>query len=349
MLWSIGFIVGTSIAIPLLVGMLSKYIVLYPLNNHSIYLPFKLFPVLDRNTFSMAFCSGLVVAEVLPGILKYPSIIYNGIKQYSGASYIKNISKQKYNFKKLSLKKFNLKKLLTNFEAIIALTITLFLFSFFNFPIFSQILMIVLTIIAAYNISYIGGKIGLVPMGRFVTFVMIPTMLLFKLNSIQITILSVFVACSIATCADLIFGYKVGDLCNIENKKMHLYTWLGVIVTALSLGIIFWLLFTKLQLGSAELFAQRGKSRALLIQSFNFNWTVVFLGLMYGLILKKLRLSPTMVFGGILMPNGLTIGLLLGAICSHFAKNTEKHMPFFSGVFAGESVWIILSILTTII
>jgi len=346
MLWAIGFIAGTAIAFPLLVGMLSKYLVLYPINHHSLYLPFKLFPVLDKYQFGMAFCSGLVVAQVLPGILKYPGIVWNSVKQYSGYSSVHRTT---------SLKSFLLKgissplKLFTNLEAVVALTMTIGLFTYFGFPLVSQLVILPLVIVSAYNITFIGGKIGLVQIGRFTTFVMVPTMLFFKLTPLQITVLCVFVSSAITCASDLLFDYKVGELCNVSVQKIYRYQWLGVIVTSLCLGFFLWLLFSNLQVGTAELFAQRGKSRALLIQSFGFNWTVLFLGFLYGLILRKLKINPSMVFGGVLMPNSLTIGLVIGALGTLLTSKTKELFPFFSGVFAAESIWMIISILASMV
>lgn len=342
MLWSIGFISGTAIALPLLVGMISKYLVLSPLNNHSLYIPFKLFPVLDKMQFSMAFCSGLILAGVVPTILKYPKIIWNTIKKSSGYSYAHRFSSLKNIFIKFTHAPL---KIVSNFQALIILTLTTILFLYFGFPVISLLLMLPLTIVSAYNISFISGKIGLAQIGRFTTFVMLPTLLLFKLTPLQITILCVFVSVSITVATDLLFDYKIGELCEIEQKKITRYQWLGVIITALTIGACLWLLFNNLQLGSAELFAQRGKARALLIQSLSLNWTVLLLGFFYGLILRKLRINPTMVFGGILMPNSLTIGLVIGALGTLLSKNKKELFPFFSGIFAAESAWMVLRIL----
>jgi len=346
MLWAIGFIAGTAIAYPLLVGMISKYLVLYPINNHASYLPIKLFPVLDKALFSMAFCSGLILAQVLPGLLRYPSIIWGSIKQYSGYTYLHRFRSGKSFIRKLMA---GAPKLLTNLEAIFALAITAALFTYLKFPLSIIFVMIPLTVVSAYHISYIAGKIGLAQIGRFTTFVMIPIMLLFKLTPLQITVLCVFVSSCITVSTDLLIDYKVGELCNINLERIRRYQWLGLIVTAACLGYFLWILLTNLQVGSTELFAQRGKARALLIQSFNFNWVVVSLGFLYGLILKKLKINPTMVFGGILMPNGLTIGLVFGATLSLFVKNKENYMPFCSGIFASESLWMIIRIAAGII
>jgi hypothetical protein len=205
-----------------------------------------------------------------------------------------------------------------------------------------------LIVIATYQIGYLGGQIGLITFGRFATFIMIPMMLMFKLDFVQVTFLCVFFNVCAGVASDLLFDYKVGQLCQIDFKVIRRYQWIGLIVASLCVGFFLWILFTNFQLGSPELFAQRAKARALLIQSFNFDFRIVFLGVIYGLILKKFKISPTMVFGGILMPTNLSIGLLLGAILSAIVKNAEEKIPFCSGVFAGESIWVITTVLLKI-
>jgi uncharacterized oligopeptide transporter (OPT) family protein len=325
MLWAIGCIAGISIAFPLFIGMISKYIVLAPLNQYFFHL--------EKHLFSMAFCSGLALAGIVPMILRYPATVWKGIKNYSGVSVFKRLSSYK-----------DITRSLATTSTVSILCLTALFFVLLGFSPFSLLIILPLTGIAAYQISYIGGTIGLAQIGRFTTMVMIPTMLLFKLSPLQITALCVFVSSCITTTTDLLFDYKIGELCRIPQKRLQLFQLLGLLVTALCVGFFMWLLFTHLQLGSAELFAQRGRARALLIQSFSFNWIVVLLGLLYGLFLKKLRINPAMVFGGVLMQNQLTIGLLIGAVATLFLKDKKEYFPFFSGIFAGESLWMIVSI-----
>ena len=342
---AIGFITGVGIAIPLLIGMICKYLVLYPINHHSLYLPFKLFPVLSDTAFITAFCSGLVVSELILGLLKYPGIIYKKIKNFSRYDFWNKIESFKENFKTNPEARSQRRRLFLHIEPISVLVASFALFKYLNFSFLSQILLLLFIVMATYQISFLGGKIGLITFGRFATFIMIPMMLLFKLNFIQITFLCVFFNVCAASASDLLFDYKVGQLCNIDFNKIHQYQWLGLLITSLCIGLFLWLFFTNFEIGSAQLFAQRGRSRALLIQSIKFNWLIVFIGFLFGLILKKLKISPTMVFGGILMPNDLTIGLVIGAVGSWFSKKPTAQQPFWSGIFAGESIWILFSIL----
>jgi hypothetical protein len=147
-----------------------------------------------------------------------------------------------------------------------------------------------------------------------------------------------------ATASNLLFSAKVGDLEHVSRKKIHRYTWLGLVITAVAIGACIWLLCTHFTLGSAELFGQRGRSRALLIQSFSFDLRIVSLGFLYGYALRLFRLSPTMVFGGLLMPNNLTIGLSIGALMSAYSKDAKSEHPFWSGMLAGDSLWELVSI-----
>jgi len=75
----------------------------------------------------------------------------------------------------------------------------------------------------------------------------------------------------------------------------------------------------------------------------------VLFGFLFGYLLKKLKISPSMAFGGILMPNNLTIGLVIGAVASTLVAKKEDHFPLASGIFAGETMWLIVSILAKMV
>jgi len=170
-------------------------------------------------------------------------------------------------------------------------------------------------------------------------------MLIFNINFIQITAVCVFFNICAATCSDLLFDFKTGSFCSLKRSELHLAQWIGLFVTSISIGVILYLLFTHLKLGSDQLFAPRGQSRALLVRSLNLDLHVVSLGFLYGFILKKLKVSPTMTFGGIIMPNRITFGLTIGGLLTLLTNNKEKYIPFCSGVFASGALWVLISIL----
>ncbi len=353
-LWAIGFTTGSFITIPLLAGMLAKYFVLYPINHHSLYIPFALFPVLSTTEFTVAFCSGLVLAEVAFGITRYPKMIW-ATMQSMIPTYIQKLKAKGFSFTSKNHPGMLVVRpelfvgigtlVRTHAELIIVILASMMCLSFLEFTLATQFFLLSLVFIATYQIAYLGAKIGMVPFGRFATFVMVPTMLLFPLSYLQITMVCVFVNVCVGVASDLLFDYKVGQLCNISFEKVYRYQWLGLIVTSIGIGFILWLLFTHFELGSAELCAQRGRARALLIQSTGFNYWVLSLGILFGLAIKKIKINPALMLGGILMPNSISIGLILGGLSSRLFKQPDTHLPFWSGVFASESLWIIVGIL----
>jgi hypothetical protein len=50
-----------------------------------------------------------------------------------------------------------------------------------------------------------------------------------------------------------------------------------------------------------------------------------------------------MVLGGIVMPIGLSIPLILGGLIG-VCHDKEKWQPFWSGIFAANSIWMIVKI-----
>jgi uncharacterized oligopeptide transporter (OPT) family protein len=351
-LWAVGFTTGAMITVPLLVGMLSKYLVLYPINMHSTFLPVSLFAPLTAEHFSMAFCSGLVLAEALLGL---PDTIIKTWRAYSMPQWLR--SRLANMFSSGFVPSETLKPqdpsflykvqayLAQNWDLCFALLTSVALFTFLDFSLPAQCFVLVGTVIAAQQLSIMGAKAGLIPFGRFATFVMVPAMLLFPLNNMQLTLLVMFVNIAAAVASDLLFDYKVGALCSIKLKRIYNAQWVGLIATSLCMGFFLWLLFTNFQLGSPELFAQRGKTRALMVQATHFNMWVLLLGLLYGSFLSRIKVSPALVLGGILMNNSISIGLIMGGLCSKLFKQPEEKFTFWSGVFAAESLWILLGML----
>lgn len=91
-------------------------------------------------------------------------------------------------------------------------------------------------------------------------------------------------------------------------------------------------------LGSEQLFAQRAQARALLINIRVFDLTVLIIGCLFGWLLKKIKMNPMLVLGGILMPINYSLSLILGGLLALCVKNREDWEPFWSGIFAANSI-----------
>ena len=61
--------------------------------------------------------------------------------------------------------------------------------TYFKFSIPYQAYLLALTALFAYQLAIIGGEFGLAPVGRFATFVMVPAMFIFGINSVKMSLI----------------------------------------------------------------------------------------------------------------------------------------------------------------
>jgi len=320
MFWAIGFVTGIAIVSSLLAGSVAKIILVEPIRK--LY-----FPDVESMEFILAFCSGMVIAGVFCSFMRLPSTIMQSYRNICKVS-------EDFSFTAISQRQW--------LEFLVLLLSTSAFLHKFGFGILSQIYLIFFSAACAYQIALIAGKSGLAQLGRFATFVMVPAMFLFKLDYVQIVFIATFVEVCGGVMTDIIFGRKLAYLASISQKKVRNYQYFGLIISSLVVGVVFWLLLSHFQLGGAELFAQRAQARALLIRAQNFNLYVLFIGIVFGFLLKLTPLNPMLVLGGFLMPINLILGLAGGALLATFTKKPQKWIPFWSGVFAANSIWMIV-------
>ncbi|BDC34256.1 hypothetical protein Noda2021_02140 [Candidatus Dependentiae bacterium Noda2021] len=326
MLWAIGFVTGHVIAVPLLVGALSKIIVIDPING-------IFFSNLSNMDFVLAFCSGMVLAGAAMGFLFSPKALINSLKKYLSPSYYNNsVLGGKYTRGLI-------------IQGVIAVGLSSIYLLYFGFSLPVILLLLVASGICSYQLAEIAGKMGLAPLGRYATFVMVPAMLLFKLNFTQIIIIATFVEVAGGVTADILFSRKMARLAHISRSRMMSYQYLGLVACSVSIGVVFWLFIGHLNLGSDALFAYKAQSRALLVNAKQFNYLVMALGIVFGLLLKHIKMNPALVLGGLLMPINLSLGLIIGGFLSWISKNKEEYFPFWSGVFAANSIWMLIKAL----
>lgn len=330
MFWAIGFITGHMVALPLIVAVLAKIIIVDPL--HGIF-----FKTVARTDYLLAFGAGMAIHGSLGTLVQFPRLFKTIIKKIppnkSGDSWIGNF---------IGSKKKAAPRVALSFLLIIP---SILFLNFFKFSFAAQFYVLSLTALCAYQLLTIAGKLGIAPLGRFATLVMIPGLLIFGFNAPQITMLASLVEVTCVVAVDIMFGQKLAQLASISSTVMMRYQWLGLVISAGSIGLIFWILITHFGLGSSELIAARAQSRAVLIHAFDFNYAVVVLGFVFSTLLKRIGVNPTLVFGGLLMGLDTSLILIAGGLSTYLVHNKEEHYPFWSGVYATNSVWVFLRLL----
>jgi hypothetical protein len=326
LVWAIGFVTGHVIAIPLLVGAIAKIVLIDPLNN-------TLFSSLTEIEFVLAFCSGMIVSGTVSSFWGLLKELWRKIGRLKGKATQGN----------WRIFTFNNSMPMMDFLELGFMCIIAFIFmTYFEFSLLAQITILLATMICAYQIAAIAGKTGLALLGRYATFVMVPCMLLFGLNMVQTIIIATLVEVAGGVTTDILFSRKMGQILSIDRGIMKKYQYLGIVVSSLSIGVVFWLLINHFQLGTDQLFAQKAQGRQLLIDARQFNMYVLLIGAAFGWLLSKIKVNASLVFGGLLMPINLVIGLVLGGLCAQVTTDKEEWYPFWSGVFASNSIWMLL-------
>lgn len=320
MLWAIGFIAGSMITVPLLIGTLTR--IFFTDIIQALY-----FSHITSADFILAFCSGMVVAGAFGGLIDTPRQLLSFFKKQH--STVKPEASRQW---------------LTIFMSplfFITIAISMGVLTYFELSFAAQAYTIFFTLICAYQIAAIAGKIGLALLGRFATFVMLPGLVIFGFTGLQATVVATLVEACGGVTTDILFGQRAASLANLSSKRMFYFQLLGVVVSSITLAVVFWLLVTHFQLGSELLFAERSQARALLVKAVTFDYTVLALGILYGLVLKKAKANPMLVLGGLLMPLSLSLGLVVGGLSSLFVTDKEEWEPFCSGMFATNALWMV--------
>jgi hypothetical protein len=329
LLWSIGFVTGRVIVIPLLAGIFTKICIATPL--HGSY-----FAHLKSEEFLLAFSSGMILYTTFIGFSEVFISALRHTKTFSPMASVKiaclSTLDQRWDISKSA-------------STVLLLTSCSLFLSYFDFGWSAQLYLLVATIIAGYQLLLIGGRTGLAPMGRFATFILVPGLLLFRFNAVQIALVSTFVEICGGVAVDTLFGRRMALTAQLDHKKIVIFQWIGLIVSALSIGFFFWLLTSTWQLGSAKLIAQRAHMRALMVGGLSFDFFALLVGALCGAILKEWKVNTALVLTGILMPLESSLILAVGGLSTYLVQEPERYYPLWSGVFAAGSLWIIFQAL----
>lgn len=323
MLWAIGFVTGHVIAVPLAVGALARVILVDPVH-------ISWFSWLSSVEFVLAFCSGMVLYGAVMSFTALPAMLRNGFKTIM--SFMRGGG----------VARFTHGSRVMVFEWGVAIAVCVAFLAYFGLPLLAQLFLLIATAACAYQIAFIAGKIGIAPLGRFATFVMVPAMFLFPVDYVQLVFIATFVEAACGVTADILFGRKMAQLAGIGRTVICRYQFLGLVVSCIALGIVFWFLINHLHLGSTELFAAKAQSRQLLIHAKQFDYYVLLIGALFSALLQWVKVNPTLVLGGLLMPINMSVGLIFGGMLTLLCKNREDWEPFWSGVFASDSLIVLI-------
>ncbi len=323
--WAAGFLAGSSIVRPLLVGMVAKYAVLMPLWQVTRDVAWGGLSLLQTSDITFAFCSGLLLSGLLKSCWQSPARLWQQMWR-AVATLSKNTT----------VVRQGLGMELLAGAAMTGICLAL------SMPIVAIVLFIGFLVPLLENLGNFSARTGLATYGRYMTLIMLPLLCMPGVSSLQIVVVCTLIGIAGAAVVDTLFSYKIGQYFEISEDRLRWAQLVGIVLTAAMVGFLMWLLCTSFTLGESPLIAHRGISRALLMKTFQFNGLIVLLGVILGFILERCKVNVVMVFGGLIMPNSLIIALAIGAAWRAMTTRVEEWTLFWSGVLAGDVLWMLI-------
>jgi len=331
--WAVGFLAGAGVIAPLFVGLVIQNVGLYFFHACTRDVVWGGLSLLERNDITFAFCSGLLVSSLVRPFLVAPLKMLSAIrdKVIVGVRALYTAEQEAVH------------SVWQRLEVIGGLLIA-GLCCYLRMPIGALFFLAAVFVPVLEHMGQFTVVTGLATYGRYMTIVMIPLLFMPAVSATHVVVACTLVGIAGGALADGLFSYRVGQHFGMQEKTLHRMQVYGLLVTALSVGILFWGLSTHFTLGTAPLVAQRAVSRALLMKAFRFNVLVLVGGFVVGLLLEWVAISPVMVFGGLIMPAGLVLSLIVGALLRHYTRVLEQWTFFWSGVLAGDIVWLVVAL-----
>lgn len=321
---SIGFIAGHAIAIPLLVGMLSRIFVLMTLKEKFFYFE-------KQQTFILTFASGMLFALIFMSVCFFIRAMYDrdGRRKIGESDFMNLVTRF------VGDKVYRI-------ALVLSIILCCVVFSWWNIPLMQQLYVLLAMFFLCNVVAMIVGEIGVLDIQSFVSFIILPLTYFSYVQSLPALIIVVFCTICLGVVIDLLFSYKIAHLAKIDHLKILKYQIFGFMVAACSVGFVLWWYISIFKLGSTNLLAQQALSQETFITFGNYNYHVLLLGFLYGVLLFLFCSEMLVVIGGFMMPIYMAFWLIFAGGLSYLVKDPRKYYSFWFGIYASHALWMFM-------
>jgi len=322
---SIGFVAGQLITIPLFIGLCSRIVALTFLKN-------DFFQMVKEQEFILTFSSGMLLGLVSIVVLSYLLKVFKNKTGIAGGDLALLVSR---------VLKHRLYLGCLFFSVLLCCAV---LYSW-NVSWIQQLYVLISLFFLCSVVAFIVGEVGVVEVQSFVNFIILPFTYFFFVSSMSALVIIVFCTVCVGVVVDLFFSYKLAHLAKIPYMRILKYQLLGFFVAATCVGFILWWYIYVFKLGSTHLLAEQALSQEILITFANYNYKILAMGFAYVAVLSFFCKEILVIIGGIMMPVSMSFWLILAGGFSYFIKKREQFYPFWFGVYASHSLWMIIRVL----
>lgn len=318
LMFSVGFVAGKLVAIPVLIGLATRTVGLEWLHD-------RFFPDMLRLEFLVTFCIGMLLAVMLTSLI---SILYRGT------------------FKEFLIYKKVRAYFKNSWLLVLTMSVLLmcsFLLKFSGVHYVGQLYVMTMLIACCFSIGLIVAEIGVVDLDSFVFMVLLPFVYHHVVTtSNTVLMVAVFSTLSLGMVADLLFSYKLADLAKISYVQILKYQIVGFCVAVVSAGFVIWWYIHLFGLDSMQLLAPKAHELDNLISFGSYNYQVLLCGCVWGWVISMLSYDTLSVIGATLMAPSVAVWLIVAGSVSHLVRHREKYFSLCFGVYAAHSLWIMV-------
>lgn len=318
LLSSIGFISGQAVAIPVLIGLMTRTIVFRFIH---IYIP----SAMTDNSLVITFSMGMIIAWLIFNLSAI--FIERSRKYWQTHSFFLQLIKKRW-FLVWSLLAFG--------------TSILFL-SYWKVSILAAIIILcMLMLLAVYSIDII-STIGILEVQTYVSFVLFGMIYFIPSTMVTMVATSVLATLCLGIVIDLLFSFKLASLANVDYKFVMKYQIIGIIASIFFAGILFWYFCNFFDMQSYTAIAQSTYNFEGLVKYLEYNPKIFLVGFMYGALLHYFLGELLAIIGGVLMEPTVAAILVASGAFANLIPKREKIYPVFLGIYAGHMLWLLLS------
>lgn len=317
MMISIGFVAGSRISIPLLIGLVTRTGALEVVHD-------KFFASMIQAEFLVMFCSGMLLPLILDVVISL--FTFQGIKEIINSHELKR-KLHSVNFVML---------------ACIALVISSFYLKLDDVSLRGQLYALPVLFVVCFYVAGIVGEIGVVEFDSFVWFVILPIVYFVSMSAPGVLEIVMFSILCIGIVVDLLFSYKLAHIAGVSAQKVLKYQIVGFLVAAICSGFVIFGYFKSFDLGGLQLFVSKAYELDDVINFGAYNYKVVICGFLWGIIIRLMNKELLAVIGATLMSPSVSIWLIVASSLSGLVYQREKLYPLWFGVYAGHSLWMII-------
>ncbi|MBI2344622.1 hypothetical protein HYV10_00940 [Candidatus Dependentiae bacterium] len=320
LLASIGFISGQAVAIPVLIGLMTRVITLRLVH---IYIPSNI----TDNSLVITFSMGMIVAWLIFNVSSV--FIQRSAKYWQTHSFFLQIIKKRW-FQVWFLLAFG--------------SNVLFLY-YWNVSVLVAIMIFaVLMLLALYSVDII-STIGILEIQTYVSFVLFGMIYFIPATMITMIATSVLATLCLGIVIDLLFFYKLAKLANVDYGFIIKYQIIAVVAAVICSGIIFWYFCNYFDIQSYAALTKKTYQFEEFFKYVEYNPKIFLLGFVYGILLHYMLGELLAIIGGILMEPVVAGILVSSGAFANLIKKREKVYPVFLGIYAGHILWMLLGML----